>query len=133
MSKYKNAEWLREQYTEKDRAQEDIASECGVSDMTIHHWRDRFDIGEPETAQFGIQTDGYEQWKCEVGPGKADTVTVHRLLATLQVDELSELEGKEVHHESRIPWHNTLENIEVVTTAEHGEIHAGDGPSETAV
>lgn len=133
MTNYKDAEWLQEQYIEKDRTQESIAAECGVSGATIHYWRDKFDIGEPETAQFGMQTDGYAQWKCEVGPGKADTVLVHRLLATLKVDELSELEGKHVHHKSGVQWHNTLENVEIVTPAEHGEIHADDGPTKMVV
>jgi hypothetical protein len=133
MKKYKDSNWLREQYTEKDRTQTNIASECGVSDTTIQHWRDKFDIEEQETAQFGTQTDGYEQWKCEVGPGKADTVTVHRLLATLQVDELDELEGKHVHHQSGIPWDNRLENLEVVSPQEHAEIHTHAGRPSAAL
>jgi len=130
MSNYKNEEWLQEQYIENERTQESIASECGVSDTTIHRWRKKFDIGEPTTAQFGIQTDGYEQWMCEAGVGKADTVLIHRLLATLQVEELGELDGKHVHHKSSIPWYNTPENIEIVTPEEHREIHAGDGVTE---
>lgn len=133
MPKYKDEQWLREQYLENDRTQEDIASECGVSHMTIQYWRDKFDIEKTNPAQFGIQTDGYEQWKCEAGPGEADTVLVHRLLATLQVDELSELEGKHAHHKNGRRRHNTLENIEVVTPAEHSKIHTGDGVSDVVV
>jgi len=124
MTKYKDSEWLQEQYVEQDRSQVEIAEECGVSDMTIHRWREKFGIENPETAQFGIQTDGYEQWKCESGPAPADSVTVHRLLATLKVDELSELEDKHVHHKSGVEWHNTLANVEVLTPAEHSERHA---------
>jgi hypothetical protein len=124
MTKYKDAEWLREQYIENDRTQESIASNCGVSDTTIYRWRDRFGIEEPETAQFGLQTDEYEQWKCEAGSGKADTVLVHRLLATLQIDELDELEGKHVHHESGVPWDNRLDNLQVMAPQEHREVHA---------
>jgi len=124
MTKYKDSEWLQEQYVEQDRSQVEIAEECGVSDMTIHRWREKFGIENPETAQFGIQTDGYEQWRCESGPAPADSVTVHRLLATLKVDELSELDGKHVHHESGVPWDNRLENLSVLTPSEHQGRHA---------
>lgn len=133
MTRYKDAKWLREQYIEKDRTQAEMARICGCCQVTIGNWLEKFDITKANTAQFGIQTDEYEQWKCEAGPGKADTVLVHRLLATLQIDELDELEGKHVHHESEIPWDNRLNNLEVVTPQEHGEIHADDGSAETAV
>ncbi|SNR60455.1 Homeodomain-like domain-containing protein [Halorubrum ezzemoulense] len=129
MPKYKDEQWLREQYLENDGTQEEIASECGVSDSTIHRWRDRFGIDKTHPAQFGIQTDGYEQWKCEAGTGKADTVTVHRLLATLKIDDLSELDGKEVHQKSG-EWHNTIGNIEVLTSEEHSQRHARGGTSQ---
>lgn len=130
MMNYKDAEWLQAEYVEKDRTQESLAEECGVSRMTIYRWRKKFDIQKPETAQFGMQTDDYEQWKCEVGAGSADSVTVHRLLATLKVDDLAELDGKHVHHANRIPWDNRLENLEVVSPEEHGKIHAGNGQVE---
>jgi DNA-binding MurR/RpiR family transcriptional regulator len=121
--KYRNEEWLQEEFIEKDRTQTEIAAECDVSDMTIHRWRKKFDIEKPNTAQFAIQTDGYEQWMCQAGGGKADTVLVHRLLATLKVDELSELDGKHVHHKSGDSRDNRLENLEIVTPAEHIKRH----------
>ncbi|WP_149799238.1 helix-turn-helix domain-containing protein [Halorubrum xinjiangense] len=120
---YRNAEWLEAQYIEKDRTQAEIASICGCCPSTISKWLDKFDIEKTEVAQFGLQTDGYEQWKCEAGPGKADTVTVHRLMATLKVDDLSELDGKEVHHKSGVEWHNTLDNVEILIPSEHRQRH----------
>jgi hypothetical protein len=126
---YRNAEWLEAQYIEKDRTQAEIANICGCCQSTVGDWLDKFDIEKKEIAQFGIQTDGYEQWKCEAGPGKADTVTVHRLLASLKVDDLSELGGKEVHHKSGVEWHNTPENIEVLTPKEHRQRHKGEKSS----
>lgn len=130
---YRNAEWLERQYIEKDRTQEEIANICGCCSSTVGNWLDKFDIEKTEVAQFGLQTEGYEQSKCEAGPGKADTVLVHRLLATLKIDDLSELAGKEVHHKNGRRRHNTLENIEVVTPAEHRERHAGDELAEQTV
>lgn len=130
---YRNAEWLERQYIEKDRTQAEIANICGCCQSTIGNWLDKFDIEKTQVAQLGLQTDGYEQWKCEAGTGKADTVTVHRLLATLMVDDLSELDGKEVHHKNGRRRHNTLENIEVVTPTEHSKIHSGDGVTNVVV
>jgi len=78
-----------------------------------------------------MQTDDYEQWICEAGSPPADTVTVHRLLATLQVDELDEMDGKHVHHNNGIPWDNRLSNLSVISPQEHSEIHADDGPTGT--
>jgi len=121
MKKYKNEQWLRREWKKKNRTQKDIGEECGVSDSTIYRWRKRHGITKPG-ASLNMQSRGYEQWKCEKGDS-ADTVLVHRLLATLQVDDLDELEGKHVHHKKNIPWLNTPENIEVVTPAEHVAIH----------
>jgi hypothetical protein len=121
--KYRNSDWLQKQYIQQDKTQAEIAEICGCSIATISRWLAKFDIAKTQTAQFGLQTDGYEQWKCEAGSGSADTVTVHRLLATLQVDSLSELDGKHVHHKNRVGWYNTLTNIEVLTPAEHRERH----------
>jgi len=71
---------------------------------------------------------GYERWRCQAS-GTSDEVAVHRLLATLKVDELSELDGKHVHHKSGVEWHNTLDNIEVLTPKEHRKRHASGGTS----
>jgi hypothetical protein len=117
--RYRNPKWLREQYVENGCSVTEIADTCGVSGSTINRWCEKFDIKKPETAQFGIQTGEYEQWMCEAGPGKADTVLVHRLLATLKVDELSDLDGMHVHHESEVPWDNRLDNLHVLTPSEH--------------
>lgn len=42
--KYKDEKWLREQYIENDRTQEDIGDECDVDHMTVKYWRDKFNI-----------------------------------------------------------------------------------------
>lgn len=133
MINYKDSDWLQEQYIENDHSQAEIAAKCDVDQTTISYWCGKFGINKIAPAQFGVQTDEYEQWKCETGPGKADTVLVHRLLATLQVDELDELEGKHVHHQSGIPWDNRLENLEVVSPEEHSNIHRKSEEGELSV
>jgi transposase-like protein len=41
---YQNKEWLFEQYVTKRRSMQSIATQCGVSSMTINNWLLRFDI-----------------------------------------------------------------------------------------
>ena len=42
--RYKNEEWLREQYVEDRRPIRDIADSCDVTRTTIRHWIHKFDI-----------------------------------------------------------------------------------------
>jgi len=51
-----------------------------------------------------------------------EQVSMHRLLATLLVDELNELDGMHVHHEDSDPWNNQPENLTALTPDEHAEI-----------
>lgn len=129
---YRNPEWLRKQYIEKDRTQAEIAEICDCSRVTISRWLDRFGIEKTVPATFQTVTDGYEQWRCECGES-ADTVLAHRLLATLKVDDLSELDGKHVHHRDGVPWDNRLENIEVMDATEHLTHHANGEAHEVTV
>jgi hypothetical protein len=125
MTKYRDAEWLREQYIEKDKTQEEIATECGVRADTISYWCVKFGIGRNSSACFDTTEKGYERWRCQ--SGDQETVMVHRLLATLKVDDLDELEGKHVHHVDGIKWDNRAENLQVVSPSEHKEIHENEG------
>jgi len=120
--RYRDAEWLQEQYIEKDRTQKEIADKCGVSASTINRWRNKFGIEKAGMATLDTDKQGYERWRCRAG-GTYDEVLAHRLLATLKVDELSELDGMHVHHESGVPWDNRLENLHVLTPAEHRHRH----------
>lgn len=42
--RYRGAEFLREQYVEQRRSQQEIAEECGVGSTTIHRWLERHGI-----------------------------------------------------------------------------------------
>lgn len=42
--KWKDEDWLREQYITKDRSQQSIARECDVEKGTIRYWRNKFGI-----------------------------------------------------------------------------------------
>jgi transposase/5-methylcytosine-specific restriction endonuclease McrA len=42
--RYRDADYLREQYVERRRSQQEIAEECDVSTATIRRWLDRYSI-----------------------------------------------------------------------------------------
>jgi predicted DNA-binding protein YlxM (UPF0122 family) len=46
-ARYKNQRWLRERYVEHGLTQAEIAEECGVTQPTISHFIDVFDIERP--------------------------------------------------------------------------------------
>lgn len=46
--KYRDPDWLRREYYEKERSITDIADELGVDHTTISKWRRRLDIPKPE-------------------------------------------------------------------------------------
>lgn len=68
---------------------------------------------------------GYERFQVSID-GENHVVSVHRLLATLKHD-LSDFEGREVHHINNVPWDNRLENLELVTYEEHYARHPKTG------
>lgn len=45
--KYRNKDWLHQQYYERGRSITDIADELGVDHTTISKWRRKLDIPEP--------------------------------------------------------------------------------------
>jgi hypothetical protein len=129
--KYQDKDWLEYQYRDKGRTMAEMAeiADCGVG--TIYRWISKFDLRKPKCAYYRTQTQGYEEWQCSTG--STDSVTVHRLLATLKVDDLKELDGKHVHHKSHIPWLNTLDGIDVLTPTEHREHHRSDEKPEIPI
>lgn len=134
--KYQDKEWLQEQYREIGRTQAEIAKIAGCSERTIREWMKKFEIetrnsGRPqeEYATYRTNYKGYERWRSQSGESLKN-VAVHRLLATLKVDDLEELDGKHIHHKSHIPWLNTLEGIEVMEPSEHREHHTSDEKPE---
>lgn len=148
---YKDSEWLREKYVGEQRSIADLADECGVAKSTIRHWLKKFNIPirgkseagkirareHPHTTEAGAKAlsrnrsihpnifthkgKGYEVIQCGVDKKQ---IHHHRLLSTLLVDDLSELDGKHVHHKDEIPWLNYLDGLEVVTPKEHKQRHA---------
>ena len=139
--KYTRREWLKEKYDAGLQSTE-IAEICDCDRETIRRWANRFGFGRDvaESSKLTVENDsnhpfkersgkalffthrekGYEIVGCGVDK---DQVKLHRLLATLEVDDLSELDGKVVHHQSNVPWDNRPENLEVMDRGEHTKHH----------
>ena len=66
--RYRDAEWLREQYIEKERSMSDIAGELGLSTSPVRRWLDRHGI---ETRSYIYYPDHLEHpvrssWELDV-------------------------------------------------------------------
>jgi hypothetical protein len=75
-----------------------------------------------------IQTSGggYEEIRVKTGDGWRH-FQHHRLIAASMSDEpLSELDGKHVHHRDGVTWNNSENNLEILTPAEHLQLHRED-------
>lgn len=142
---YCDGEWLREKYVEEGLSTHEIADICGCGPKAICDWLDRHGIetrsmseaGKLRAEKYGTKLEenrvrsihpdffthknGYVYIQCGVNNRQ---VLHHRLIATLLVDDLSELDGKHVHHKDRVPWLNYLNGLEVVTPKEHKARHA---------
>jgi len=134
--KYKDEEWLREQYIEKRKTTYEMADICGVSDPTILRWMDKFGIERrgrsaaqikhrKEAPSMRTDYDGYERISAHNGNNQRKTVLHHQLLAIADgVEPQTLLGGKyDVHHKNRLRWDNRPDNLEVLTKTEHGKIH----------
>lgn len=124
---------LRFLYCNRSLSSTEVARRLGTTDTTVLRWLRKNDIDVVTAKQdrpvpYRLTNNIERRQNCYMvfTHMATETVLEHRLLATLLVDEISELEGKDVHHENEIPWDNRLSNIRVMDSEEHGRMHAKD-------
>lgn len=135
--KYKDPEWLHEQYHQNYRSLYELADECGVTEPAVRYQMEKHDIerrrpgGKQKLhASFGHQSKGYERWTSYTQVDDGPTmVAVHRLAAVAWFG-LDAVVGMDVHHrdpegENRpgIPWDNREEILEPMEHGEHRSYH----------
>lgn len=133
-SLHENPDWLREKYHDEGANLEEVADAAGVHRSTVHRKMIEYGIprrsrghgcNPPEgTAYAAPRTNrsGHRELEHNCTLGRW-TLMIHRLHATLLVDDLDEMEGKIVHHRNGCPFDNRLENYELVSSETHRERH----------
>lgn len=124
---------LEQLYWEEGLSISDIAELANRTENPVRHQMEKHDIPRRSDAEGGrLKNDtghpsiyiarGY--WvAASTHNGEKDSVRLNRLLATLLVDELSELNDVVVHHKNEIKWCDTLDNIELKTPEGHMSHH----------
>lgn len=122
-------EKMKELYVEKRLSMREISRRTGRSLSVISRKlreygfeiRDKVESTRIARSDIVLRTEEYNGYTFVHNSG--ETVRMHRLLATLKVDKISDLEGKHVHHINEIEWCNYEDNLEVVDVTEHLNHH----------
>lgn len=113
---------LHELYWDDGLSLREIASQFNCHHTTVREYFEAYDIprreggGHPERTAYAALSqhpNGYEMWV-----DGHEAVLVHRLVMVAE-HGFGALEGRHVHHQSRIPWDNRPENLELVTPRVH--------------
>lgn len=122
-------------YSEFSKGRNDLPSAPCICDNfgSFNNWKETYGLKalksgpQNDRGDLYINTngDGYEYIHAKDQFG-THHFRIHRLHATLlpEVDSLEDLKDMDVHHKNEVTWHNTEENLEVLTRADHRAIHA---------
>ncbi|UBF20133.1 HNH endonuclease [Halorubrum virus HRTV-26] len=116
-------ETLRKAYS-RYRSCRKVADELGCGKETIRYWMEKFGIertGRKHNVAVTERSDGYEQLTVNID-GKTYSCLHHRLLAVAKYGYDAVVEN-DVHHKNSMKLDNRLENIEIISRAEHAKLH----------
>ena len=131
--KYKDKNWLYNEYINKNRTLKEIALECGVSIVAIHNWKEKFQIpkairkGEKSCKWKGgicIRKDGF-RWIYKPNHPRANVgyVPEHVLVMEKEIERFIK-KDELVHHLNGNKLDNSLQNLFLCKSrSEHIKIH----------
>jgi len=116
---------MRRLYVDEKKSIRQISSEIGVTAKVVSKWlkkhgieiRDRSDSVKYARRSEPTLSTGMSGYEFIIHAGYA--VRHHRLLGTLLVDDIEELRGKHVHHQTKLEWDNRLNRLSVEDPGEH--------------
>ena len=132
--KYKDPDWLREHYHDKDMTMIEMGDKLDVNSGTICYWMNKHDIDtynqgrNKRTPGMNLRVNGndYLEWWNQVFDGSGghelESCRVHRLVAVAKYG-FDAVAGKDVHHKNGVKWDNRPENLELMTHGEHSKHH----------
>lgn len=87
--KYKDEEWLRKEYVEKDRTLQELAKECSVSGSTICQWARKYGLGKRQREHdlSDLTIPDSEPWK---DPDLLEELYYNRKLSTTEISNIFE-------------------------------------------
>lgn len=114
---------LVEMYWEQKMTLKEIAAEVGLSTTTVHR----------RMKDHGISTRGPGPWTThstyrtslegtEEASGSHRTIDIHRLLMVAE-HGFSSIRGRDVHHETKIPFDNRPDQLQLLSHSEHTRLH----------
>jgi len=135
--RYKDKDWLVEQYHDKDQTTIEMGEMCDVNPGTISYWMDKHDIEAYDQGRnkrtpgmnLVINGNGYLEWQNQVYENseiiRRETYRVHRLVAVAEYG-VEEVKDKVVHHQNGVKIDNRPENLKLLDHGTHTKQHNED-------